>query len=74
MALSLPLAAIVETSRRAREDYDRQRRGLLAETGAVPEVDLEQSRAQLAELQASFRSGTADLQSLFERFRTQSAR
>jgi hypothetical protein len=67
-------AAIVTVSRSAREDYDRQRRELLAETGAVPEVDLEQSRAQLAELQESFRSGTGDLQTLFERFRTQSGR
>jgi len=67
-------AAIVTVSRSAREDYDRQRSELLAETGALPEVDLEQSRARLAELQESFRSGTGDLLALFERFRAQSGR
>lgn len=68
-------AAIVQITQEAGEDYARARRERVEELGAQqPGITLEESRAQLAQLSQLMSSGTADMQSIFEKMRTQFGR
>lgn len=75
-AMRLPSAdlatTIVGLVRDASADLTRVRREKLDELGvAAPRIDLEESRAKLAELEALTRAGDGDMVAVYERFRRQ---
>jgi hypothetical protein len=66
-------AAIVEITRRARDDLDRRREQLAAELGVARDgVDLDESLARLEQLRAMVAGGHGDMRRVFERFRERS--
>lgn len=64
--------AVLDVVQRARAEFDRRRAELADELGVQrPDVDLDQSLAQLEQLRAMVAGSHGDLRGAFERFRRQ---